>query len=123
MRGDRDPLQRYPIRHEVRRQRRLRLTPGALVVGLAIVGSLGLLLYGLVRRDSAQIPILASGLVVIGLTFLGTGFWAALAAYRDARRGRSGWAFAGAFFGGVCVLAGGVAMASAVVLSLIWESA
>ena len=123
MRGPPDPLQRYPIRREAPRRRRLRLTPVVAVVALAMVGSMGLLLYGLVRRDSAQIPILASGLVILGLAFLGAGSWAAMAAYRDARHGRSGWAFVGAIFGGLCVLAGSGALASAVVLSLIWESA
>ncbi len=123
MRADRDPLQRYPIRREPSRRRPSPVTPGRLVVGLAIVGSLGILLYGLVRRDSAQIPILAAGLIILGLTLVGAGFWSALAAYRDARLGRSGSAFAGALIGGLCVLAGSGALASAIVLALIWESA
>ena len=123
MRGDRDPLQRYPIRREPPRRRRVRVTPGRLVVALAIVGSLALLLYGLFRRDRAQIPILAGGLIILGLTLVGAGFWSALTAYRDARQGRSGSAFVGALIGGLCVLAGSGALASAIVLALIWESA
>jgi len=123
MRDDRDPLQRYTIRRDVPSQRRALVTPGRVVVALPIVGSLGILLYGLVRRDSAQIPILAAGLIILGLTLVGAGFWSALAAYRDARLGRSGSAFAGALIGGLCVLAGSGALASAIVLALVWESA
>jgi hypothetical protein len=99
------------------------VTPLRVVAGLAIAASLGLLLYGLVRRDQAQIPILSAGLVILGLTLLGTGFWSALGAHRNARAGRSRPAFAGALFGGVCVLAGSAALTWAVVLALLWESA
>src|SRR3990172_11998674 len=120
MRADRDPSQRYPIRRDVPRQRRLRMTPGRLAVALAMVGSLGLLFYGLVRRDSAQIPILASGLIILGLALLGAGLWSALAAYRDARHGRSGWAFVGALFGGLCGLGGSGGRASAPPLPLLF---
>ena len=99
------------------------MTPVRVVAALAVAGSLGLLLWGLVRRDRAQIPILSAGLVILGLTLLATGFWTAIGAYRNARDGRSGAAFVGALFGGGCVLAGSVALTSAVVLALLWESA
>jgi hypothetical protein len=123
MREDRGPLQRYPIRREIPRRRTVRLTPGRLAVIVAVVGSLGLIGYGLIRRDSSQIPILAAGLIVLALTLVGAGFWSALGAYREARRERFGWAFAGALIGGLFVLAGTIALASAIVLSLIWRNA
>lgn len=117
------PRRSGAVRREAPERRRSRFTPARLVVGLAIVGSLGLIGYGLLRRDAAQIPILASGLIVLGLAQLAAGFRSAMAAYRDARIGRSGRAFAAALFGGLLVLGGALALASAIVLSLIWESA
>jgi hypothetical protein len=127
MRDDPGPLQRYPIRREARREapprRTVRLTPVRVLVIVAVVASFGLIAYGFVRRDSSQIPILAAGLIILALTLVGAGFWSAFGAYREARRGRFGWAFAGALVGGLCVLAGTVALASAIVLSLIWRNA
>jgi hypothetical protein len=116
-------LQRYPMNAPPSRSRGGLVTPMRVVAALAIVGSMALLLYGLVRRDRSQIPVLAAGLVILGLTLLGAGFSAALASYRDARVGRSGPAFVGALFGGLCVLAGSGALTAAVVLALIWSSA
>jgi hypothetical protein len=103
--------------------RRLRLTPGRLLVLAAIVGSIGLVGYGLVRRDRTQIPLLAAGMIILGITLVGAGFWAARAAWLDARRGQTGSAFIGALFGGLCVLAGSGSLATAIVLALIWETA
>jgi hypothetical protein len=135
MSDDLGPLQRYPTRRDrppPRRElpraaglraRALRLTPGRALVVVAVVGAFAFIGYGLVRRDSAQIPILAAGLIILGLTLVGAGFWSALTAYRDARAGRSGAAFVGALIGGLCVFAGTGALASALVLSLIWRSA
>ncbi len=90
---------------------------------MALLGGSALVGYGLIRRDATQIPILAAGLIVVGLTLVGAGFWSAYAAYRSARVGRSGAAFGGALLGGISVLAGSAALASALDLSLIWRSA
>ena len=118
-----DPLRRSPTRRGVAPRHGPRLTPGKAVVALAVIGAVGFIGYGLIRRDSAQIPILAAGLIVLGLTLVGSGFWSAFAAFRDARSGRTGRAFATALVGGFFVLAGTAALASAIVLSLIWRSA
>jgi hypothetical protein len=127
MREDPGPLQRYPIRREVGRETpgrsAARITPVRALVIVAVVASLALIGYGLVRRDSSQIPILAAGLIILALTLVGAGFWSAVGAYREARIGRFGWAFAGALIGGLFVLAGTIALASAIVLSLIWRNA
>lgn len=115
-------MQRYPTGTSRPRSRGL-VTPMRAVAGLAIVGSFALLLYGLVRRDRTQIPVLAAGLVILGLTLLAAGFSAAIGSYRDARAGRSGPAFRGALLGGLFVFAGSGALTAAVVLALIWSSA
>ena len=127
MREDPGPLERYPVRGEIRGDVPSRptvpLTPVRVLVIVAVLISLGLIAYGFVRRDSSQIPILAAGLIILALTLVGAGFWSAVAAYREARSGRFGRAFAGALIGGLCVLAGTAALASAIVLSLIWRNA
>lgn len=123
MRPEPGPLRRYAVRRETPRRSTRLLTPLRLAFLLSVIVAGALVLLGLVRRDASQIPILAAGLIVGALAFLGAGAWSAVGAVRAARAGLSGQAFAGALLGGLFVLGGAVALASAIVLSLVWESA
>lgn len=122
MTDDLGPRRPGALRREPQGRRSGLVTPSRLAVALALVGSVALIGYGFVRRDQTQVPILASGMIVLGLTLLAVGFWAAIASFRNARSGRAGRAFVGALVGGILVLAAAVALAGAVVLSLVWKS-
>jgi len=84
-----------------------RISPGVVFLVLAIVGSIAYMAYTVTVRDTSQIPLLASGAVVLAVVFV------ALAAYclRSILR-------AGADGGGgrvvlVALVGGGAAMAAA----------
>ena len=46
-----------------------RISPGVVILAIALVGSFAYLLYAITVRDPSQIPLLASGAVVLGLVF------------------------------------------------------
>ncbi len=52
-----------------------RISPGAVFLGVAVIGSVAFMAYFFTVREATQIPLLASGAVVLAIVF------AALAAY------------------------------------------
>ena len=104
-------------------QRRRLLTPFRAVVAAAAVGSTGLIVYGLINRTPSQIPILAAGLAVLGLTFGAVAVACVVTIVRAGRHGRSALAFWAALAGGAAAVAAAGCMAAALVLALVWGSA
>jgi hypothetical protein len=104
-------------------QRRRLVTPFRAVVSAAIVGASALIIWGLVNRTPSQIPILASGLAVLGLTFGAVAVACVVTIVRAGRAGRSATAFWAALAGGAAVVAAAGCMAAALVLALVWGSA
>lgn len=104
-------------------QRRRLLTPFRAVVSAAVVGSSVLIVYGLINRTPSQIPILAAGLAVLGLTFGAVAVACVVTIVQAGRDGRSARAFWAAIAGGAAVVAGAGCMAAALVLALVWGSA
>ena len=62
--------------------RRGRVSPGVVLLAVALVGSLVFALYAITVRDASQIPLLASGAVVLGLTFWALAVYAIRATWR-----------------------------------------
>jgi hypothetical protein len=101
-----------------------RITPFAFAGTVALVGSVVATLYALfVERTGAQIPILVSGLAVLGITLIILAVAGATRAVRAAEDGRPAVAFFAALLGGLCALAAAGSLGSAVVFALIWGSA
>src|SRR5690349_22662773 len=73
---------------------------GVLLV-VALVLSLGYILYAITVRDASQIPLLASGAVVLGIVFAAIAFVGARAAWRSSVDGRDARAFGHALVGGI----------------------
>jgi hypothetical protein len=99
------------------------VTPFRVVVVLAMGGSLVLIGYGLVNRTASQIPILAAGLAVLGLTFGALAVACVVTIVQAGRDGRSARAFWAALGGGAAVVAAAGCLAAAVVLAMVWGSA
>ena len=104
--------------------RQPRITPFRFGAAVALVGSLLLTAYAFfVERTALQIPIMISGLAVLGATLAVLAFSGALRATHAAESGRSASAFWSALLGGLCALGAAGALGSAVVFTLIWVSA
>jgi hypothetical protein len=84
-----------------------RISPGVIFLVLAIVGSIAYMAYTVTVRDTSQIPLLASGAVVLALVF------AALAAFCLRAILRAGTEGGGGRVVLVALVGGGAAMAAA----------
>ena len=87
---------------------------------VALVGGFAFLAYSLLVRDQLQVPLMASGFAVIGLVFGAMAVLALVSVVRSGRAGRDGTAVATALFGGLLAAAAMMALAGAVIMSMIW---
>lgn len=99
----------------------LRLTPTRVFVAIALIGSIGYLVYSITVRDTNQIPLLASGAAILGIVFAALAVMGAWRAYRAGSEGSGGRAVLAALAGGVAALVAFGAFATAAVLSLLWR--
>lgn len=100
----------------------IRLTPTRVSLGIALGGSLGLLVVALLRRDELQVPLLTTAFFVLGLVLAAFAVAGAVATYRAAAEFRSGQALLLAIVGGLFALAACGAFGAAVVLALLWRA-
>jgi hypothetical protein len=84
-----------------------RISPGVVFLVVAIVGSIAYMVYTVTVRDTSQIPLLASGAVVLAIVF------GALAAYCLRSIWRSGTDERGGRTILVALVGGGAAIAAA----------
>jgi hypothetical protein len=98
----------------------LRITVTRVVLVVAVVGSVGYLVYAITVRDPAQIPMLTSGAAVLGITFTALAIAGAAETVRAARADRPGRALGAAIFGGLAGVIAFGCFAAAAVLALLW---
>jgi hypothetical protein len=98
------------------------ITVTGVLIAIALVASLAYLLYAVTVRDASQIPLLASGAVVLGLVFAGIAFVGARAAWRSSVGGHDGRAFAHALVGGIAALVAAACFAGAFILALVTQT-
>jgi hypothetical protein len=91
---------------------------GVLIV-VALVLSLAYLAYGITVRDPSQIPLLASGAVVLGLVFAAIAFVGARAAWRSSIDRRDARAFGHALLGGIASLVAAGCFSAAIILIML----
>jgi hypothetical protein len=91
---------------------------GVLII-VALVLSLAYVAYAVSVRDASQIPLLASGLVVLGIVFIAIAIVGGRAAWRSSVRGSDARAFGHAIVGGIASLVASGCLALAVILFLI----
>lgn len=108
-----------PLRRP-RRQR--RITPLRVVLGIALLASLGVVGYGLLARDATQLPMLTAGEFISGIVFALLALAGAWAAYSRSREGSTGRALVYAVMGGFAALLAAASLASAVILTLTLSS-
>lgn len=97
----------------------LPITVTGVLIVVALVLSLAYFGYAISVRDPSQIPLLASGLIVLGLVFGAIAGVGARAAWRSSVRGSDVRAFGHALVGGIASLVAAGCVALAVILFLI----
>jgi FtsH-binding integral membrane protein len=97
------------------RPARRRVSPGAVILAVALVGSLAYALYALTNRD-ASIPLLASGAVVLGIVFGALAVYCLRSVWRAGLEGRDGRAIAIGVTGGVAAMIAAGCVAAAIIL-------
>ena len=98
----------------------VRMTATRVVLLLAVVGSVGYLVYALTVQNATQIPMLASGAAVLGIVFAAVALAGAIETVRAARADRPGRSVIAAIFGGVAGIVACGCFAAAAVLALLW---
>ncbi|MEA2548243.1 MAG: hypothetical protein QOE42_841 [Chloroflexota bacterium] len=104
---------------EGRRLGPIPITVTGVLILIALVGSLAYVGYAISVRDASQIPLLASGLVVLGIVFLAIAAVGGRATWRSSVRGSDARAFGHAILGGVASLIAAGCIALAVILILV----
>ena len=95
------------------------ITATGVLIVVALVLSLIYVAYAINVRDASQIPLLASGLVVLGLVFIAIAAVGARAAWRSSVRGSDARAFGHAILGGFSSLVAAGCIALAIILFLV----
>ena len=93
-----------------------RISPGLIFLIIAIVASIAYVLYAITVRDASQIPLLASGMVVLAIAFGGLTVYAFSAVLRAGVDGRNGRALLIALLGGVAAMITAGCVAGSIIL-------
>jgi hypothetical protein len=104
---------------EGRRLGPIPITVTGVLIIVALVLSLIYVGYAINVRDASQIPLLASGLVVLGVVFIAIAAVGARATWRSSVRGSDARAFGHAIVGGIASLVAAGCIALAVILFLV----
>ncbi len=107
------PTSRTPAR-----QRR-GITPGVVMLGIALIGSVLFGIYAVTVRDSSQIPLLAAGSVVMGIVFIALAVYTLRVVWQAGIQGRGGRALLAALGGGIAFIIGAGFLAGATILLLL----
>jgi hypothetical protein len=99
----------------------LRITPVRVALAAAFFGSLAFIAYAILRvEDSAQLPMVTSGTVVLGIVFTALSVGAAIRMWRAWQDGLQGRTVLFAVAGGIAGMIAIVCFAGALVLALVW---
>lgn len=92
------------------------------MLAVALVGALAFLGYALLVRDELQVPLLATGFLVLGLVLGAVAGSGGVATYRAAAEDRGGRAMALALVGGLAAVAAFGSLAAALIFAMLWRS-
>lgn len=104
-----DPDDREPARGP-------RISPGVVFLAVAIIGSVAYMAYTVTVRDASQIPLLASGAVVLAIVFGALAAYSLRATWLAGEEGRGRRALLIALVGGGAAMAAAGFVAAAIIL-------
>jgi hypothetical protein len=93
-----------------------RISPGVIFLVVAIIGSIIYMAYTVTVRDTSQIPLLASGAIVLAVVFAALAAYSLRATLRAGQDGRDGRAVLVALVGGGAAMAAAGFAAGAIIL-------
>jgi hypothetical protein len=96
-----------------------RVSPGVVFLAIAMVGSIAYVAFAVTVRDTSQIPLLASGAVVLAIVFGALAVISLRATWQAGIDGRNGRAIGLGLLGGFAAIAAAFAAAGAIVLFLL----
>jgi len=100
----------------VPRRERRGVSPGLIILAVALVGSAAYGLYAVSVRDASQIPLLASGAAVLGVVFAALALYPLTATWRAGLEARGLRALFLGLVGGLAAMAAAGAIAGAIIL-------
>ena len=89
------------------------------MLAIALGGSVVFALFTITVRDASQIPLLASGAVVLGIAFCAVAVYAARSTWQAGIDRRNGRAMGLALAGGLAAIIGAGCLAAAVILFML----
>lgn len=98
------------------------VSPGAIFLAIALVGSVVFVLYAITVRDASQIPLLAAGGVVLGIVFIALALYTLRSTWRSGIDGRGGRALGLGVGGGIAAIIGAGCISGAIILFLLSQS-
>ena len=98
---------------------RRRVSPGAVMLAITLVGSIAFAVFTITVRDASQIPLLASGAAVLGIAFGALAAYSARATWHAGAEGRNVRAIVLAVGGGLAAMAGAGCLAAAIILFML----
>jgi hypothetical protein len=97
----------------------LAITPTGVLLLIALIGSVAYFLFALTVREASQIPLMAAGLVVLGVVFAAIAGLGLRSTWRSSVGGHDGRAWAHALVGGFACLAAAACFSGAVILAMV----
>ena len=98
---------------------RARISPGAVMLAITLVGSVLFALFTITVRDASQIPLLASGAAVLGIAFCALAAYSVRATWHAGIAGRDRRAVLMALAGGLSAIVGAGCLAGAMILFML----
>lgn len=89
---------------------------------IALIGSVVFAVYVITVRDASQIPLMASGAVVLAIVFIALAAYSLRATWRAGLERRDGRAIAIGLTGGISAMLGALSIAGAIILFLLATS-
>lgn len=109
-----EPRRRRPVEPEPRGG--LSISPGVVFLAIAVIGSIAYFGYTVTVRDASQIPLLASGAVVLAIAFGALAIYSLRATLRAGQEDRGQRALLIALVGGGAAIAASGFVAGAIIL-------
>ena len=113
------PRMATPTRDPAPSVGRRGISPGVLFLAVALVGSVAYVAYAITVRDASQIPLLASGAVVLAIVFGALAAYCLRETWREGLEDRGGRAILIALVGGGAAIAASGCLAGALILFLL----